>query len=120
MLFRSEQQRVLLARAIAQQTPIMLMDEPTTYLDLYFQVGFLALIKQLARVDHKTIIVALHDLNQAAQIADRILLLSNGQVKAFGTPREVLRQQVISETYHLQVTITPIEGEPGFLITPQH
>ena len=115
-----EQQRVLLARAIAQQTPIMLMHEPTTYLDLYFQVGFLGLIRQLARDDRKTIIVALHDLNQAAQIADRILLLANGQVMAFGTPREVLQQHTISEAYHLQVNVTPFDGEPGFLITPQH
>ena len=114
-----EQQRVLLARAIAQQTPIMLMDEPTTYLDLYFQVNFLGLVRRLAREDRKTIILALHDLNQAALIADRILLLDHGQVRAFGTPREVLRQDIISETYQLNVHITPIADEPGFLITPQ-
>ena len=114
-----EQQRVLLARAIAQQTPILMMDEPTTYLDLHFQMSFLRLTKQLAIEDHKTIIVALHDLNQAALIADRILLLANGNIRAFGTPRQVLTESIISETYNLKVSVTPSQGEPGFMVIPQ-
>jgi len=115
-----EQQRVLLARAIAQQTPIMLMDEPTTYLDLHYQVNFLNLIKKLAIEDNKTIIIALHDLNQAASIADRILLLSEGQIIAFGSPREVLREDIISSTYNLKVKVSPMDGEPGFLVMPEN
>lgn len=114
-----EKQRVLLARAIAQQTPIMLLDEPTTYLDLHHQVNFLKLVKKLAVEDAKTIIIALHDLNQAASIADRILLLSGGEMVAFGSPRDVLQEVIISSTYNLKVKVEQIDNPPGFMVLPE-
>jgi iron complex transport system ATP-binding protein len=94
-----EQQRVLLARALAQAAPILLLDEPTTYLDLQHQMSLLNLVHKLAREEDLTVVIALHDLNLAARYADRIALLVAGQIKALGTAKQVLRADVIAEAY---------------------
>ena len=82
-----EQQRVLLARALAQDTPILLMDEPTAHLDLPHQIDLLKLIKKQAREKNLTVLVALHDLNLASLFADRIAVVENGLLCVAGTPR---------------------------------
>jgi ABC-type cobalamin/Fe3+-siderophores transport system ATPase subunit len=102
-----EQQRVLLARALTQSTPILLLDEPTSNLDLHYQVGFMEMVRSLAKQDRLAVLVALHDLNLAARYADRIALLVNGEIKAAGSPRQVLTQELISEAYHLPVQVIP-------------
>src|SRR5512147_1474686 len=79
-----EQQRVLLARALCQSTPILLLDEPTAHLDLQYQVGLLELVSELAHKDNLAVLVALHDLNLAAIYADRIQLMVAGNIKAIG------------------------------------
>ena len=84
-----EQQRVLLARALAQSTPILLLDEPTVHLDLQHQVSLMETVRTLAHTDHLAVLVALHDLNLAARYADRVALMVAGEVKAAGTPRQV-------------------------------
>jgi len=102
-----EQQRVLLARALAQSTPILLLDEPTVHLDLQHQVSLMETVCDLAHADNLAVLVALHDLNLAARYADRVALLVAGEVKATGTPREVLTPELISEAYHLPVRVVP-------------
>ena len=102
-----EQQRVLLARALAQSTPVLLMDEPTANLDLHYQVSFMETIRELARRDALAVLVALHDLNLAARYADRLVLLVTGEVRAAGSPQQVLSPELISEAYHLPVSIIP-------------
>jgi iron complex transport system ATP-binding protein len=102
-----EQQRVLLARALAQSTPILLLDEPTSNLDLHYQVSFMEMVRSLAKQDHLAVLVALHDLNLAARYADSVALLVNGEIKAAGSPRQVLTQELISEAYHLPVQVVP-------------
>jgi ABC-type cobalamin/Fe3+-siderophores transport system ATPase subunit len=102
-----EQQRVLLARALAQSTPILLLDEPTVHLDLQHQVSLMETVCSLAQADHLAVLVALHDLNLAARYADRVTLLVAGEVKATGTPRQVLTPELISEAYHLPVRVVP-------------
>jgi len=102
-----EQQRVLLARALAQSTPILLLDEPTSNLDLHYQVSFMDMVHSLAKQDNLAVLVALHDLNLAARYADRVALLVNGEIKAAGSPRQVLTQEIISEAYHLPVEVVP-------------
>lgn len=98
-------QRVWLASCLAQETGVLLLDEPTTYLDLRYQVELLDLIRDLA--DHKGIAVGvvLHDLDQAAAVADRVVLLHDGRVSATGAPREVFRADLLSRVYGIRIDV---------------
>lgn len=109
-----EQQRVLLARALAQSTPILLLDEPTSHLDLHHQIGLLELVRLLVSEDGLAVLITLHDLNLAARYADRIALLVDGRITAQGPPEQVLDPAVISAAYHLPVTVipNPLDGTP--------
>jgi iron complex transport system ATP-binding protein len=113
-----EQQRVLLARALAQSTPILLLDEPTVHLDLQHQITLMETVKVLAHTDNLAVLVALHDLNLAARYADRVALLVAGEVKAAGNPRQVLTPELISEAYHLQVRVVPHPFTDTLLVLP--
>ena len=109
-----EQQRVLIARALAQAAHVLLLDEPTAHLDLKHQAGVLNLVGDLAHAENYAVLVALHDLNLAAQYADRVALLSNGTVAAMGTPAEVLTEENLSPAYGLHITVYehPAHGAP--------
>lgn len=109
-----EQQRVLLARALAQETPILLMDEPTTHLDLEHQTSLLNLMRLQALDKGLAVLAALHDLNLASLYADRVALIADGRVQAVGTPREVLTSERLSPVYHVpvQVVTHPQYGSP--------
>lgn len=100
-----EQQRILLARALCQSTPILLLDEPTSHLDLQYQVSLLELIRELAKENNLAVLVAMHDLNLAARYADRIALMVAGHIKAIGTPKEVLQPALIADAYCLPVQV---------------
>jgi len=100
-----EQQRILLARALCQATPILLLDEPTAHLDLQYQVSLLELVHELAHKDKLAVLIALHDLNLAAHYADRITLMVAGEIKAEGKPEQVLRPELIAEAYCLPVQV---------------
>lgn len=100
-----EQQRVLLARALCQSTPILLLDEPTAHLDLQYQVNILELVSELAHKDNLAVLVALHDLNLAAHYADHIALMVAGNIKAMGKPKDVLQPDLIEEAYCLPVKV---------------
>jgi iron complex transport system ATP-binding protein len=116
-----EQQRVLLARALCQSTPIMLLDEPTAHLDLQYQVGLLELVSELAHTDHLAVLVALHDLNLAAHYADRIALMVAGNIKAMGKAKDVLQADLIQEAYCLPVQVVkhPFLDLPLVLPSPK-
>jgi iron complex transport system ATP-binding protein len=113
-----EQQRVLLARALAQATPILLLDEPTASLDLHYQVSFLETLRSLARSGQLAVLIALHDLNLAARFADRLALLVDGNVQAAGTPHQVLTPELISQAYHLPVSVVPHPLADAPLVLP--
>ncbi len=100
-----EAQRILLARALCQSTPILLLDEPTSHLDLQYQVSLLELIRKLAKENNLAILVAMHDLNLAARYADRIAVMLAGKINAIGTPKEVLQPDLISNAYCLPVQV---------------
>jgi len=100
-----EGQRVLLARALCQSTPILLLDEPTAHLDLQYQISLSELVRDLAHHDKLAVLIALHDLNLAARYADRIALMVAGEIKAIGAPREVLTPELISDAYCLSVQV---------------
>ena len=109
-----EQQRVLLARALAQDTPILLLDEPTTHLDLRHQASLLVLVRQLAKEHGLAVLMALHDLNMVSLYADRVALMVDGSIRAAGKPAEVLSAPILSEAYQipLQVIPHPVYGTP--------
>jgi iron complex transport system ATP-binding protein len=109
-----EQQRVLIARALAQSARTLLLDEPTAHLDLKHQASVLRLVCDLAHAENYAVLIALHDLNLAAQYADRVALLSNGTVAAIGTPEEVLTEANLSPAYGLRVAVYahPAHGAP--------
>lgn len=112
-----EQQRVLLARALAQDTPILLMDEPTVHLDLQHQSNLLNLIRELVDEHDLAVLMALHDLNLVALYADRVALLVEGCLRAIGTPNEVLTPARLSDIYQipLHVIAHPDYGTPLIL-----
>jgi iron complex transport system ATP-binding protein len=100
-----EQQRILLARALCQSTPILLLDEPTSHLDLQYQVSLLELVRDLAKENNLAVLVAMHDLNLAARYADRVALMVAGKMMAIGTPKEVLQPELIAHAYCLPVQV---------------
>lgn len=109
-----EQQRVLLARALAQSTPILIMDEPTNHLDISHQTSFLNLARRLAVENGLAILVALHDLNLTSLYADRVAILAAGGLKAIGTPEQVFIEETLSPIYgtQLRVIVHPQYGTP--------
>ncbi|MEU4565606.1 ABC transporter ATP-binding protein [Micromonospora sp. NPDC023956] len=107
-----ELQRVWLATCLAQDTGVLLLDEPTTFLDLRYQVEILDLMRDLADTDGVAVGVVLHDLNQAAAVADEVVLLQAGRVRATGAPVDVLTEEALTETYgiRIEVTVDPLNG----------
>jgi iron complex transport system ATP-binding protein len=94
-----ERQRAILARALAQETPLLLLDEPTSHLDIAHQLDLLTRVRALARSGRVTVVAALHDLNLAARYADRIVVLSRGRRVADGTPRDVLSEDLLARVW---------------------
>jgi len=105
-----ELQRVWLATCLAQDTGVVLLDEPTTYLDLRYQVETLDLVRDLADVHGVAVGVVLHDLDQAAAVADRVVLLHSGVVRADGSPADVLRGDLLTEVYGLRIDVHVDDG----------
>ena len=102
-----EQQRVLLARALAQDTPVLLLDEPITHLDLQHRERLIRLIRELAMHKELAVLMVLHDLNLASMYADRIALLVEGRFEAIGTPAEVLTETNLTRVYEIRVRVIP-------------
>ncbi len=113
-----EQQRVLLARALAQDTPVLLLDEPTTHLDLRHQAGILRLVQRLTREKDLAVLMVLHDLNHAGAFADRLALLVDGRLESEGRPWEVLTASNLAAVYGLTVHVAPhpMNGNPVVLL----
>jgi heme transport system ATP-binding protein len=113
-----EQTRVIMARVFAQAAPVVLLDEPTTALDVAHQERVLSEMRQLATED-ACVVAVLHDLNAAAFHADRIVLMDKGSVRAEGSPAEVLRADLLSDVYGQTMTVVehPTRGCPLVLVT---
>lgn len=107
-----ERQRAVMARALAQQAPVLLLDEPTTALDIGHQQEVLELVSTLVREHGLTVVAALHDITLAGQYGDRIALLRAGQLIADGRPSDVLTADRVSELYGADVKIIEVDGHP--------
>jgi len=94
-----ECQRVILARALAQEPSVMLLDEPTSSLDIRHKVGFYSVLKERCREVHMTVVAAMHDINLASLICDRIVLIKGGSVASAGEPSEVLVKGILKEAF---------------------
>jgi len=112
------QQRVMIARALAQEAPILLMDEPTAHLDIRFQMETLSLLRALARTSRRAVMIAIHDLNLASRFADRVVLMDRGRLIHCGSPAEVFTSEILSPLFAMTVQVIP-HPQRGFpLILP--
>jgi iron complex transport system ATP-binding protein len=103
--------------ALAQETEILLLDEPTTYLDVRHQIDLLELVVDLVRTHGKTVVMVLHDLNQAARYSDRIVALRDGAIVADGHPAEVVTAHLLEHVFGVRARIItdPVAGRPMFV-----
>ncbi|MEJ5914377.1 ABC transporter ATP-binding protein [Pseudokineococcus sp. 1T1Z-3] len=109
-----QRQRAWIAMALAQQTPVLLLDEPTTYLDVAHQLDVLELVRRLHEEAGTTVLMVLHDLSMAARFADRVVALRDGRVVAHGTPAEVVTPETLRAVFDLEahVVADPTTGRP--------
>ena len=116
-----ERQLVVIARALAQEPKLLLLDEPTSHLDITHQVKILDLLKRLNKKTQLTVIIVLHDLNLASEYCDRLILLNDGKVQKIGSPQEVLTYQIIEEVYNTTVVVkeNPVSSKPHILIVSE-
>jgi iron complex transport system ATP-binding protein len=121
-LSSGERQRVLLARALAQASRLLLVDEPTAHLDLRYQVGMLTLLRDLtgeAGPDTRparAVLAVLHDVNLAARYCTRVALTAGGRIVADGPPAEVLTPESLREVFHAEVDVVQIDGETHLVV----
>jgi iron complex transport system ATP-binding protein len=112
-----EKQRAWIAMALAQEPQVMLLDEPTTFLDIAFQLQLLELLLALNRQLKLAIVMVLHDLNQAARYSQRMIVLHDGMVHQEGSPAEVVTEAVLAEVFGVkaQITTDPVYDRPHFI-----
>ena len=117
-----QRQRVWIAMALAQQTDLLLLDEPTTYLDLAHQIDVLDLLTDLNRQRGTTVVVVMHDLNLACRYADHMIAMVQGRVAAQGRPAEVVTSATIREVFGLDASVVedPVSGTPTVVPIGRH
>ena len=106
-----QRQRVWIAMALAQNTKILFLDEPTTYLDIRYQIEILQLIKKLNKEFGITIVMVLHDINQAIEYSDHVIGMSGGKVAVEGDPTDVITRESIKELYGIELDVTSVHGK---------
>lgn len=109
-----QRQRAWIAMALAQETDLLLLDEPTTYLDMAHQLEVLELLQKLNREENRTIVMVLHDLNQAARFSDHLIAIKNGEIQHYGSSHEVVCQKVLRRVFGIDAYVVqdPRTGKP--------
>ncbi|MEU4695664.1 ABC transporter ATP-binding protein [Nonomuraea dietziae] len=117
-----QRQRAWIAMAVAQNTPVLLLDEPTTFLDLAHQIDVLDLVVDLNRRQDRTVVMVLHDLNQACRYADHVIVMKEGRVVAEGPPLEVVDAALVEEVFGLRCVVTadPVSASPLVIPIGRH
>jgi iron complex transport system ATP-binding protein len=103
--------------ALAQDTPVLLLDEPTTFLDMAAQIEMLDIVRRLNREQGRSVVMVLHDLNLAARYADHLVVMKAGEVVAAGAPGDVLNESLLRDVFGIEaiVTVDPLTGAPMVL-----
>jgi iron complex transport system ATP-binding protein len=114
-----QRQRAWAAMALAQETPLLLLDEPTTYLDIAHQVEFLDLCARLHEEQGRTLVAVLHDLNQAARYADHLIVMHEGRIAACGPPPEVVTAELVAQVFDLPCRVIEDPETGGPLVVPR-
>jgi len=112
-----ERQRVWIAMTLAQSTPMLFLDEPTTYLDIYYQLEILELVKELNEVYGLTIVMVLHDINQAIRYSNHIIVMKDGEIVTKGNPNEVITEEMVKAIYGVDVVVKQDE-DTGLYMVP--
>ena len=112
-----QRQRVLIAMIVCQDTPYLLLDEPLNNLDMYHAGRLMRELRALSHNEQKTVVIVLHDINQAAQFADTIVTMKEGRVLATGAPVDVLTHETMKELYKVDVTVLNHQGRPVIVDT---
>ena len=107
-----QRQRAWIAMALAQDTKVLFLDEPTTYLDVRYQLQILKLIQKLNREYGITIVMVLHDINQSLYYSDEIVAMKDGRIIAHGLPEEIISKELVKEVYGVDLTIQSVDGKP--------
>ena len=110
-----QRQRVWIAMALAQDTELLLLDEPTTYLDVRYQIQILQLVRRLNEEYGLTIVMVLHDINQALYYSDEILAMKEGKMIGQGVPEEILTEELLEEIYGVRLPVFTVEKKPFIL-----
>lgn len=115
-----QRQRAWIAMALAQDTPLMLLDEPTTHLDIAHQYDVLDLLHRLHKRQGRTIVMVLHDLHQAARYADHLIAMRDGQIVASGAPAQTITEELVRAVFGFEAVVIPdpVSGSP--LVVPSH
>ncbi|MGP4863639.1 iron ABC transporter ATP-binding protein [Psychrobacter sp. T6-5] len=112
-----QRQRVLIAMIVCQDTPYLLLDEPLNNLDMYHAGRLMRELRQLSHSQQKTVVIVLHDINQAAQFADTVVTMKAGEVTAVGRPSDVITQETMKDLYNVDVTVLSHQGRPVIVDT---
>jgi iron-siderophore transport system ATP-binding protein len=117
-----QRQRVWIAMALAQRTPLLLLDEPTTFLDISHQIEVLDLLSDLNHADGTTVVIVLHDLNLAARYGDHLIAMKSGRIAAEGAPGDILTAELVEDVFGLPCRIIddPVSGTPMVVPIGRH
>ncbi|PKG34847.1 MULTISPECIES: ABC transporter ATP-binding protein [Psychrobacter] len=107
-----QRQRVLIAMIVCQDTPYLLLDEPLNNLDMYHAGRLMRELRELSHSQQKTVVIVLHDINQAAQFADTVVTMKAGEVTAVGRPADVITKETMKDLYNVDVTVLNHQGRP--------
>ncbi|TXG81134.1 MAG: ABC transporter ATP-binding protein [Thermomicrobiales bacterium] len=113
-----QRQRAWIAMALAQETPLLLLDEPTTYLDVAHQLEIMDLVLRLNRDERRTIVMVLHDINEAVRVSDQIIAMVDGRIAASGTPDEIITSELLDKLYDVDCAVRRHPGSDALYVVP--